>query len=62
PTLIFATGLTVIATVLFASGIVVDSISRRAKEQKRYAYIAQGSPFEASSGYGGDHPTPDQGP
>jgi len=44
PTLILATGLSVIATICFVSGIIVDSISRRAKEQKRFAYISQPPP------------------
>lgn len=41
PTLILATGLSVIATIFFVSGIIVDSVSRRAKEQKRFAYLSQ---------------------
>lgn len=44
PTLILATALAVMALIVFVSGVVVDSISRRAKEQKRYAYISQGPP------------------
>lgn len=42
PTVILATGLAVMAVSLLLSGIIVDSVSRRAKEQKRYAYISQG--------------------
>ncbi|MCB1774737.1 MAG: glycosyltransferase [Gammaproteobacteria bacterium] len=41
PTLILATGIGVAAVILFAAGVVVDSISRRAKEQKRFAYLSQ---------------------
>lgn len=42
PTVILATGLAVMAMSLLLSGIIVDSVSRRAKEQKRFAYISQG--------------------
>ena len=42
PTVILATGIAVMAVSLLLSGIVVDSVSRRAKEQKRFAYISQG--------------------
>lgn len=48
PTLILATGLSVMALILFVSGIIVDSVSRRAKEQKRYAYVSQGTHLRAS--------------
>lgn len=41
PTVILATGLTVMGASLFLAGVIVDSISRRAKEQKRYAYLSQ---------------------
>jgi len=44
PTVILATGIAVMALSLFLAGIIVDSVSRRAKEQKRYAYISQGKP------------------
>ena len=44
PTVILATGVAVMALSLFLAGIIVDSVSRRAKEQKRYAYISQGKP------------------
>lgn len=46
PTVILATGLTVVGASLFLAGIIVDSIARRAKEHKRYAYLSQASPWE----------------
>lgn len=41
PTLIFATGVSIVAAVLFFSGIILDSVARRAKELKRFAYLSQ---------------------
>lgn len=41
PTVILATGLVVISAMAFVTGLLFDSISRRAKEQKRLAYLAQ---------------------
>jgi glycosyltransferase involved in cell wall biosynthesis len=41
PTVILATGLAVISAMAFVTGLLFDSISRRAKEQKRLAYLSQ---------------------
>jgi hypothetical protein len=44
PTAILATGMVVLASVLFAAGLILDSLARSRVEQKRLEFLRYGSP------------------